>query len=110
MTPAEELQKIALQRAKLDQKEALAKVRQRKADAHRKIVLGGLVLKAGLGDCSEATILGGLLTIAGEMERYGAAFEKKGQQVLAADAAKRKDRTPAPPSSAPAPSGSEVGA
>lgn len=68
------------------------------------------MMKAGLGDCSEATILGGLLTLAAEMDRYGAAFEKKGLQVLSADAAKRKDRTPAPPSSAPAPSGVEVGA
>lgn len=110
MTPAEELQRIAQQRAKLDMKEAAAKERQRKADAHRKIVLGGLVLKAGLGNVSEAVLLGGLLTIAERIEQYAPSFEAKGQKVLDADASKRKERAPAPPSSAPAPYGVEVGA
>lgn len=30
----------------------------RKADAHRKITLGGLVIKAGLGELDAATLLG----------------------------------------------------
>ena len=33
----------------------------RKADAYRKIQLGGLVIKAGLGDLDKATLLGLLI-------------------------------------------------
>ncbi len=36
----------------------------RKADAYRKIQLGGLVIKAGLGDLSKVVLLGALLEVA----------------------------------------------
>ncbi|MBB2929887.1 conjugal transfer protein TraD [Paraburkholderia silvatlantica] len=51
-------------RAQAAQLEAKARVQQRKADAHRKIVLGALVIRAGLADLDQAALLGALLTVA----------------------------------------------
>lgn len=39
-----------------------AQERARKADAHRKIVLGGLVIVAGVGDWNPAEVVGALLS------------------------------------------------
>ncbi len=54
-------------RAKVQRQEAAAKKRQsiadRKADAHRKIGLGGLVIAAGADDWNPAEIVGALLAI-----------------------------------------------
>ncbi|WP_208449633.1 MULTISPECIES: conjugal transfer protein TraD [Burkholderia] len=52
-------------RAQAAQLEAKARTQRRKADAHRKIVLGGLVIRAGLADLEPAVLLGALLTVAG---------------------------------------------
>lgn len=56
--------------ARLKAKELLAEQRQRakakadarRADAHRKIQLGGLVIAAGAGDIDEAELVGALLS------------------------------------------------
>lgn len=101
MTKLDPLARIAQLSARLDDLKAREKVRARKADAHRKIVLGALIIKAGLADESDATILGALLTLRDRIEHYRPAFETKGREVLSADAAKRKERTPPPAASAP---------
>ncbi|HET9818906.1 MAG TPA: conjugal transfer protein TraD [Rhodanobacteraceae bacterium] len=51
-------QQIAHAQALLDR----ARERARKADAHRKIVLGGLVIAAGVDGWNEAEIVGALLS------------------------------------------------
>nr|WP_244672224.1 conjugal transfer protein TraD [Xanthomonas phaseoli] len=51
-------------RAELKQREE-----ERRADAHRKIGLGGLVIAAGADGWDEAEIVGALLLIAGQLER-----------------------------------------
>lgn len=42
---------------------AKAKERKRKADTRTKIILGGLVKKAGLGEFDQAVLLGGLMVL-----------------------------------------------
>ena len=50
----------------------------RKADTRRKIELGGLVLKSGMGDASPAALLGALLLTARKLAGpEGAEFLKK---------------------------------
>jgi len=43
--------------------------KERKKDAHEKIQLGGLVVKAGLRNVNKAIILGALLEVADELKR-----------------------------------------
>ncbi len=52
-------------RAQAAQLEAKARTARRKADAHRKILLGALVIRAGIANLDEPTLLGALLTVAG---------------------------------------------
>lgn len=76
-------QQVAHAQALLDR----ARERARKADAHRKIVLGGLLIAAGVGEWNEAEIVGALLaasaTLAGpEGDTRRAAFRARGIQCL----------------------------
>jgi Conjugal transfer protein TraD len=41
---------------------------ERKADAYRKILLGGLLIKAGLAEQDKAVLLGGLLELAKQLQ------------------------------------------
>jgi len=56
-------QQVAHAQALLDR----ARERARKADAHRKIVLGGLVIAAGVDEWNEAEIVGALLSARGSL-------------------------------------------
>lgn len=60
--------------------------KQRKADARRKIELGGLVLKAGLGQHDKGELLGGLLALASQLgsdANAKAAYKRAGDAALA---------------------------
>lgn len=59
------LTRAAQLRAQAAQLEAKARIQQRKADAHRKILLGAMVIRAGLADLDLPVLLGALLTVAG---------------------------------------------
>ncbi|QDQ40263.1 conjugal transfer protein TraD [Legionella geestiana] len=62
----------------------LEKLRKRKADTRRKIELGGLVIKAGLGDFNKPTILGALDYVVGLIANDGfqSGFERNGEKIL----------------------------
>jgi len=47
-------------------------VRQRKADAHEKIQLGGLIVKAGLREMDRAILLGALMDVKKTIEQSDA--------------------------------------
>lgn len=75
-------------RAELKQREE-----ERRADAHRKIGLGGLVIAAGADGWDEAEIVGALLVIAGQLEREPQrqdALRERGIKHLEARAAARE--------------------
>lgn len=78
----EEQKTAALQRLeRLKEREAKLATRQRKAENHQKFLLGGLVLKAGIGQWPPETLLGGLLTLRQAAERspdHMAAWAKAG--------------------------------
>ncbi|MBN5929498.1 conjugal transfer protein TraD [Legionella pneumophila serogroup 1] len=64
---------------------ALAKLKQRKADTRRKIELGGLVIKSGMGGYDKATILGALdyaLSLMGQDKDYANLFIAKGNHLF----------------------------
>jgi hypothetical protein len=42
----------------------------RRREAHEKIALGGLIVKAGLRGAAKAVLLGGLLELAGRLEDH----------------------------------------
>ena len=66
----------------------------RSADAHRKIVLGGLVIAAGADEWDEAEIVGALLAVSEQLVQQPQSRErlrKKGLDHLEARAAIRKD-------------------
>jgi len=60
---------------------------RRKQDAHEKISLGGLVVKAGLRDADKALILGALIEVAAAIEKEDLAkinaWHSKGQTAFA---------------------------
>jgi hypothetical protein len=43
----------------------------RRRDAHEKIALGGLIVKAGMRDMAKAVLLGGLVELAKRLEEPG---------------------------------------
>jgi hypothetical protein len=61
----------------------------RKADAHRKITLGGLVIAAGVDGWNEAEIVGALLAASAQPPETVARFRERGIQHLAERVAKR---------------------
>jgi hypothetical protein len=69
---------MMLQRLLLRQKWArkMTADAQRKADTYRKILLGGLVIKAGVGDADKAVILGALLDAKARCDRDPAERER----------------------------------
>ena len=42
---------------------------ERRADAHEKIQLGGLIVKAGLRECNSAILLGAMIEVAEALEK-----------------------------------------
>lgn len=75
-------------RAELKQREA-----DRRADAHRKIELGGLVIAAGVGEWNEAEIVGALLAVSEQLAQQPQSrdrLRRKGLDHLEARAAARK--------------------
>ena len=75
-------------RAELKQREA-----DRRADAHRKIELGGLVIAAGVDEWNEAGIVGALLAVSEQLAQQPQGrdrLRRKGLDHLAARAASRK--------------------
>lgn len=65
----------------------------RSADAHRKIILGGLVIAAGVDDWDPAEIVGGLLAVGEQLARepnQREALRRKGLAHLEARSSRRK--------------------
>jgi hypothetical protein len=75
-------------RAELKQREA-----DRRADAHRKIGLGGLVIAAGVDEWNEAEIVGALLAVSEQLAQQPQGrdrLRRKGLDLLEAREAARK--------------------
>jgi len=75
--------------------QAKAKAAARRADAHRKITLGGLVIAAGAADLDQAELVGALLAYQERVAKPEAAGQRdtlraRGRAHLAARAAHRK--------------------
>ncbi|MFO9453194.1 conjugal transfer protein TraD [Legionella pneumophila serogroup 1] len=71
--------------AREEKSSALAKLKQRKADTRRKIELGGLVIKSGMGGYDKATILGALdyaLSLIGQDKNYENVLTAKGNHLF----------------------------
>ena len=63
----------------------IAKLKKRKADTHRKIELGGLVIKSGMSGYDKATILGALdyaLGLIGQDKDYANLFTARGNHLF----------------------------
>ncbi len=63
----------------------LAKLKKRRADTRRKIELGGLVVKSGMGGYDKATILGALdyaLSLIEQNKDYTKLFMAKGNNLF----------------------------
>jgi len=69
MSSAEEFVKARQKVASLQSKLAINAKQLRKIDTRHKIELGGLVIKAGLGETSKAIILGALLSAMEQMQK-----------------------------------------
>lgn len=80
---AKERQRKAARKAEAD---------QRKADAHRKITLGGLVIAAGVDGWDEGQIVGALLAAAAQPPETLAKFKDRGITHLVEREAQRKAR------------------
>ena len=61
--------------AKLEQVEALGKIKKRKVDTRKKIELGGLVVKSKMADYSKVVILGALISAYEQLEQEEGTFE-----------------------------------
>ena len=71
--------------ARLQSKVALLAKNERKRDTRMKIEFGGLVVKAGLSDCSKALVLGALIDAAEKMKsdsKYKTLFQSKGEHAF----------------------------
>ena len=79
--------RIRQRSAKLKQWIAMTSEKQRKADAFRKIKLGGLVIKAGLGEEDPAVLLGLLLEAADLCKKpdFRARVKSRGDLAFSAD-------------------------
>ena len=58
MTMLKQIEKEKQNLARCEKSLALEKLKKRKADTRRKIELGGLVIKAGMGEFDKAVVLG----------------------------------------------------
>lgn len=61
MTMLKQIEKEKQNLARYEKSLALEKLKKRKADTRRKIDLGGLVIKAGMGEFDKAVVLGALI-------------------------------------------------
>ena len=61
MTMLKQIEKEKQNLARCEKSLALEKLKKRKADTRRKIELGGLVIKAGMGEFDKAVVLGALI-------------------------------------------------
>ena len=81
MSLANRIKKQEQRIARDENKLAYEKLKQRKLDTRRKIELGGLVIKSGMGEWDKATILGALLHAVGSLNHephYHELFESLG--------------------------------
>lgn len=91
----ERAEKVKKQRTEARQRSKERASLFRSADAHRKIILGGLIIAAGADGWDEAEVVGGLLVIAEKLiERPAlrAQLREKGIQHLEARKAARGDK------------------
>lgn len=69
---------------------------ERKADAHEKIQLGGLVVKAGLRECDAAILLGAMIEAAEALEKADtkkvSRWREIGKNAFGVDAKKKMER------------------
>ncbi|HAT2057358.1 conjugal transfer protein TraD [Legionella pneumophila] len=85
MTIHKQIEKEKQLIARYEKSLALDKLKRRKADAQRKIELGGLVIKSGLDTYNKAIILGGLnyiSEIANKDSNYLNLFEDRGKRLF----------------------------
>ncbi|HAU1639308.1 TPA: conjugal transfer protein TraD [Legionella pneumophila] len=85
MTIHKQIEKEKQLIARCEKSLALDKLKRRKADARRKIELGGLVIKSGLDTYNKAIILGGLnyiSEIANKDSNYLNLFEDRGKRLF----------------------------
>ncbi len=61
MTMLKQIEREKQSLARCEKSLALEKLKKRKADTRRKIELGGLVIKAGMGEFSKTVVLGALI-------------------------------------------------
>lgn len=89
----ERLKQLKAKAAQIASRErASQREKERKADAQRKIQLGGLVVLAGLGDLDRGVLLGGLLAIADQVngdqrDQFMARSKARGDHLLNEQAA-----------------------
>ncbi|HAT8326962.1 TPA: conjugal transfer protein TraD [Legionella pneumophila] len=69
MTLLNQIEKEQQLIARCEQSLALEKLKKRRADTRRKIELGGLVIKSGMGIYSKSVVLGALVYILGLIEK-----------------------------------------
>ncbi|HAT2149841.1 conjugal transfer protein TraD [Legionella pneumophila] len=85
MTIHKQIEKEKQLIARYEKSLALDKLKRHKADARRKIELGGLVIKSGLDTYNKAIILGGLnyiSEIANKDSNYLNLFEDRGKRLF----------------------------
>ncbi|HAT3883269.1 TPA: conjugal transfer protein TraD [Legionella pneumophila] len=85
MTIHKQIEKEKQLIARCEKSLALDKLKRHKADARRKIELGGLVIKSGLDTYNKAIILGGLnyiSEIANKDSNYLNLFEDRGKRLF----------------------------
>lgn len=85
MTMLEEIEKEKQLIARCERSLALEKLKKRRADTRRKIELGGLVIKSGMGKFDRSVILGSLDYISHLVKEnfaYELLFKTKGESLL----------------------------
>ncbi|HAT9038830.1 TPA: conjugal transfer protein TraD [Legionella pneumophila] len=85
MTMLEEIEKEKQLIAQCERSLALEKLKKRRADTRRKIELGGLVIKSGMGKFDRSVILGSLDYISHLVKEnfaYELLFKTKGESLL----------------------------
>ena len=85
MTMLKQIEKEKQNLARCEKSLALEKLKKRKADTRRKIELGGLVIKSGMGCYDKAIIFGALnhmLELIQKTENYRNLFETRGKIFL----------------------------
>lgn len=66
---------------------------QRRSDAHEKIILGGLIVKAGLRECDSAILLGAMIEVSEALQNAETSkvsrWREAGLSAFGADAKKK---------------------